>query len=158
MIQHVKDNWLWYLITVGLALIIIWAIGRYLKEIPPPPQDTFYYKVIDGAGNESCNHDSGIRPSKTPENTILRLQVLKREYNDGKPTDLATPTTIKLGMHYNDLKWSLTPQDIQDAGVYYIVDVIAPKNPFYGMNIQSPTDLREEILPEEDVEKSTKIP
>lgn len=158
MIQHIKDNWLWYLIAVGVALIVIWTIGKYLKSTPPPPQDTFYYKVIDSAGNESCNHDSGIRPSITPEGEILRLQVLKKEYNDGKSTDLATPATIKLGMHYNDLKWSLEPQEIQDAGLYYIVDIAAPKNPFYGMKVISPMDLREEITPEADAEKSTKIP
>ncbi len=144
MIQHVKDNWVWYMIAVGLALIIIWVLAKYIRSAPPP-QDTFYYKVIDSAGTESCNHDSGIRPSKTPEGETIQLQVLKKEYNDGKSVELCFPQTIKLGLHYNDLRWTLSPTKVEDAGLYYIVDITAPKTLLYGTNVISHIDTRKEV-------------
>lgn len=156
MIQHVKDNWLWYTIAVCITIITIWILGKYINSGPSsPPQDTFYYKVIDSNGNTSCNHDSGIRPSKTPEGETIHLQVLKKEYNDGNAVELSSPVTVKLGMNYQNLEWTLTPINIEETELYYIIDVIAPKNPYYNMNIRSYIDLREEIIvdqPSEDVQ------
>ena len=138
--------WIFYLVAILTISAVIWGLYKYMYKTSQPPIDSFYYLAVDNTGNKSIIHDSGIRPSKTQPGSVITLQILKREYNDGKPNDLTFPSAIKLGMNPKELEWSYQPQNIQDHGEYYAVDIMSPENPFYGTVDKSPIDLRKEVF------------
>lgn len=126
------SNWLWFSIAIIVTLIIIWCVAKYIKSYPS--EDTYYFSVTDVEGVVSCIHDSGIKPSQTPPSSIISLQILKSEYNNGKKTDISTPLIIRLGNHPKNLKWSISPMSIDENDIYYIVKLQSPKeNMFHNL-------------------------
>lgn len=115
-------------VVVLFVLVLICFFVMYNKKSVQPQQehDTFYYNVEDINGTVSCKHDLGIRPSETPPHSIIILKIAKKEYNDGIPKNINTPKFVKMGMHYHNLKWELTPENIKDEGDYYSFEVKVP--------------------------------
>lgn len=135
----IYSNWIWFSISILLTLIAIWILVRYIRTQHPLTND-FYFSVTDVDGVVSSIHNSGIKPSETLPGSIITLQILKTEYNNGISKQINTPEIIKLGMNHKDLKWSLTPVSIEDLGLYYIVRVHSPKeNPLYGSSTPEPS-------------------
>lgn len=135
----IYSNWIWFSISVLLTLIAIWIIVRYIKTQHPLTND-FYFSVTDIDGVISSIHNSGIKPSQTPPRGVITLQILKTEYNNGIAKQINTPKTIKLGMNPRDLKWSITPIDIENLDLYYLVRIESPKeNPLYGSSTPEPS-------------------
>ena len=144
MRSHFTNNWFFYLIGVGIALIVIWCIVRYIKSVNVPQDDSFYFVSIDKNGDESFIHDSGVRPSKTPSGNTITLQILKEEYNNGEKNIVKTPYSVKLGMNPKDLKWKVYPTNIKEEDVYYLIDITIPEIPKHNKSSIFPIDLREE--------------
>jgi len=86
--------------------------------------DTIYFKVVDEHGSVSYLHDSGKNP-KTLKNNKLDLNILKKEYNEGKFQDIGTPIEIKYGQQIKNLKSSaiIRPENVKDKGLYYTVTI-----------------------------------
>jgi len=129
---------------VGIALIIIWCIAKYVKNSNLPQDDSFYYLTVDELGKESLIHDSGIRPSKTGPGNVINLQILKKDYIDGKPMEVSRPVYLKMGINPRELKWKVYPENVIEEDVNYIVSIKIPDNPIFGTNVKFPIDLREE--------------
>ena len=77
-------------IIATVIVIIIVIIIFYKPEKQEYNFPNLFYKVIDEDGNESCNHDSGLKNI----NGKIKLQVMKEEYNDGKINKLGKPKLI----------------------------------------------------------------
>ena len=136
--------WLFYLIAVFILLILIWKIVKYIKMVPPPPQDTFYFQVEDEDKNLSIVHDSGIQPSKTKPGDMIHLDILKSSYTEGKKINISTPNKLYLGMNPKNLK-SIKIDYVTTEDLLYNIFVVAPENPFYENGYISPIDQRVEI-------------
>nr|QBK86374.1 MAG: uncharacterized protein LCMAC102_01690 [Marseillevirus LCMAC102] len=136
--MNIRGNWLFYLIAVLISVILLYLLAKSILNISrPPPEDTFYYKITDEEGIESIIHDSGIKPSETPPGSYTNIQILKKEINNGVSQNLAWPEIIKLGMHPKHLEWKLTPKNIIEDDLYYIVTILIP-------DLYSPTEIKDE--------------
>nr|QBK84762.1 MAG: uncharacterized protein LCDPAC01_02430 [Pithovirus LCDPAC01] len=129
--MNIRGNWLFYLIAVLISVILLYLLAKSILNISyTPPEDTFYYKITDEEGNESIIHDSGIKPSETPPGSYTNIQILKKEINNGVSQNLARPEIIKLGMHPKNLEWRLTPKNIIEDDLYYIVTILIPDDSY----------------------------
>lgn len=114
--------WYW-LVAIGLAaVVVIWVV--FYKKTPSPPHDTFYFCVVDKDGVKSCNHDSGIKPSASPQE--LKFIALKKEYNDGKENVLNGIGKVFVGKHYSNMK-IVKPTKIVDEIDWYEI-YVAPND------------------------------
>ena len=136
------NNWFFYLISLGIIVIMIWIIVKYIRNYWVPNDDSFYLLTVDELGRESLIHDSGIRPSKIPPGDIVSVQILKKEYKDGKANDVFKPDHLKMGLNPQNLKWTVYPEDIVEEDTHYTVKIKIPDNSMYGVNMIFPIDKR----------------
>ena len=86
--------------------------------------DTIYFKVLDQYGKLSYIHDSGISPKSIKDGKI-HLNIVKKEYNDGKVNEIGSPVEVKYGQEIRNLKTSaiIKPENVKDKDLYYTVTI-----------------------------------
>ena len=93
---------------------------------PGVDHDTIYFRVVDEYGQISYLHDSGVKPGAVArDNGKFDLDIVKKEYNEGKVQEIGIPRVIKYGQQITDLKhtYQIPSDQVKDKGLYYVVTV-----------------------------------
>lgn len=99
------------------------TIEEYFK--PGVDHNTIYFQIIDKNGQVSYLHDSGQDPTVAARVGYFTLNVVKKEYNEGRIQELDTPIKVNYGRQIANLNRShdLIKSQVKDNGLYYIVNV-----------------------------------
>lgn len=99
------------------------TIENYFK--PGVDHNTIYFRIIDENGQISYVHDSGIDPSIVKEKGSFKLNVVKKEYNDGKVQILGLPVKVNYGRQIFNLNntYKVLPNQVKDEDLYYTIDL-----------------------------------
>ena len=91
MLSKLPNNWFCYLVGIGVILLLVYYVCKWVKNKYPDPEDAIYYQVTDVNGNKGIIHDSGVKSSEHPPGSNFNLQILKTEINNEKEIELSTP-------------------------------------------------------------------
>lgn len=127
--------------VVLVAAVVVWALYSHSSKsvtsikgdttiedyfTPGVDHDTIYFRVVDEYGQISYLHDSGVKPGAVArDNGKFDLDIVKKEYNEGKVQEIGIPRVIKYGQQITDLKhtYQIPSDQVKDKGLYYVVTV-----------------------------------
>ena len=115
MLQHIKQNWVFYLFGVLGFLFAIYILVKVIRK-SNRDSNNYYYMVVDEDGVESYVHDSGITIDENINNITLYL--LPTEITNGQAhvRALGKPKYVKVSTNCDQVKdapvQALNPLDI----------------------------------------------
>lgn len=128
MWTKLPNNWFCYLVGIGVLLILVYYVCKWIKNKHPPLEDAIYYQVTDVNGKKGIIHDSGVKASDHLPGSNFNLQILKTEVNNEKEIELSEPDYLNIGHHPKSLthKLAVDPAYLNDEGLYYTLLIVVP--------------------------------